>query len=83
MTNTLHRFGNAQSFKDDFIVFAIPTKVKKDPDAVPKLHRFLEMALEFKPVTWATRGTAARFGHQSIWARWRTGCATTSRTFRR
>ena len=50
MTNTLHRFGNAQSFKDDFIVFAIPTKVKKDPDAVPKLHRFLELALEFKPV---------------------------------
>ena len=50
MTNTLHRFGNAESFKDDFIVFAIPTKVKKDPDAVPKLHRFLELALEFKPV---------------------------------
>jgi len=50
MTNTLHRLGNAESFKDDYIVFAIPTKVKKDPDAVPKLHRFLELAMEFKPV---------------------------------
>jgi hypothetical protein len=50
MTNTLHRLGNAESFKDDYIVFAIPTKVRKDPDAVPKLHRFLELAMEFKPV---------------------------------
>ncbi len=50
MTNTLHRLGAAESFKDDYIVFAIPTKVRKDPDAVPKLHRFLELAMEFKPV---------------------------------
>jgi hypothetical protein len=50
MTNTLHRLGNAESFKDDYIVFAIPTKVRKDPDAVPKLHRFLELAMQFKPV---------------------------------
>ncbi len=50
MTNTLHRLGNSESFKDDYIVFAIPTKVRKDPDAVPKLHRFLELAMEFKPV---------------------------------
>ncbi len=50
MTNTLHRIGDAESFKDDYIVFAIPTKVRKDPDAVTKLHRFLELAMEFKPV---------------------------------
>ena len=25
MTNTLHRFGDAESFHDDFIVFAIPS----------------------------------------------------------
>lgn len=50
MTNTLHRFGNAESFNDDYIVFAIPTKVKKDPEAVPKLHKFLELALQFNPV---------------------------------
>src|SRR6202161_843915 len=50
MTNTLHRFGDAESFRDDFIVFAIPSKRNKDPNALPKLHRFLEIALEYKPV---------------------------------
>jgi hypothetical protein len=50
MTNTLHRFGNAESFSDDYIVFAIPSKSNKDPNALPKLHRFLEIALEYKPV---------------------------------
>jgi hypothetical protein len=50
MTNTLHRFGDAQSFSDDYIVFAIPSKTNKDPDALPKLHRFLEIAMEYKPV---------------------------------
>jgi hypothetical protein len=50
MTNTLHRFGNAESFYDDYIVFAIPSKSNKDPNALPKLHRFLEIAMEYKPV---------------------------------
>ncbi|HEV2273281.1 MAG TPA: hypothetical protein VGR96_03905 [Acidobacteriaceae bacterium] len=50
MTNTLHRFGDSESFRDDYIVFAIPSKSKKDPDALPKLRRFLELALEYKPV---------------------------------
>jgi hypothetical protein len=75
MTNTLHRFGDAESFKDDFIVFAIPTKVRKDPDAVPKLRRFLELALEFKPVNLgdARHGGAIRpsnhLGPLSHWKR--------------
>src|SRR5689334_23658180 len=50
MTNTLHRFGDAASFHDDFVVFAIASRGKNDQDAVPKLRRFLEMALPFKPV---------------------------------
>ena len=50
MTNTLHRLGDAESFYDDYIVFAIPSKTNKDPNALPKLHRFLEIALEYKPV---------------------------------
>jgi hypothetical protein len=50
MTNTLHRYGNAASFQDDYIVFAIPARGKNDKDAVPKLRRFLELALQFKPV---------------------------------
>jgi hypothetical protein len=50
MTNTLHRFGNAESFHDDFVVFAIASKGRNDEGAVPKLKRFLEMALPFKPI---------------------------------
>jgi hypothetical protein len=50
MTNTLHRFGDANSFRDDFIVFAIPSRGRNDDNAVPKLKKFLEIALQFKPV---------------------------------
>ena len=50
MTNTLHRFGSADSFRDDYVVFAIASKGKNDQDALPKLRRFLEIALEYKPV---------------------------------
>jgi hypothetical protein len=50
MTNTLHRYGNAESFRDDYVVFAMPCRGKNDDDCVPKLKRFLEMALPFKPV---------------------------------
>jgi hypothetical protein len=50
MTNTLHRFGDAESFRDDYVVFAIASKGKNDKDSVPKLKRFLELALPFKPV---------------------------------
>lgn len=50
MTNTLHRFGDAASFHDDYVVFAIASKGRNDKDALPKLRRFLEMAVPFKPV---------------------------------
>lgn len=50
MTNTLHRFGDAESFKDDYVIFAICSRGMNDQDAVPKLRRFLEIALKFKPV---------------------------------
>ena len=50
MTNTLHRFGPAQSFADDYIVFAMCARGKNDRDAVPKLRKFLEMAVPFNPV---------------------------------
>jgi hypothetical protein len=50
MTNTLHRFGSAESFRDDFVVFAIASKGKNDEGALGKLRRFLEIAVEFKPV---------------------------------
>ena len=50
MTNTLHRYGPAQSFQDDYIVFAMCSRGKNDGNAVPKLRRFLELALPFHPV---------------------------------
>lgn len=50
MTNTLHRYGNANSFRDDIIVFAICSRGKNDEGALEKLRKFLEMAIPFKPV---------------------------------
>jgi hypothetical protein len=50
MTNTLHRFGDANSFRDDYVVFAIASRGRNDEDSVPKLQKFLQMALEFHPV---------------------------------
>lgn len=50
MTNTLHRYGSAESFYDDYVIFAIPSRGKNDKGSVPKLKQFLEMALPFKPV---------------------------------
>src|SRR4051812_19303505 len=50
MTNTLHRFGEAESFRDDYVVFAIASRGKNDQECVPKLRRFLEMAVAFRPV---------------------------------
>ena len=50
MTNTLHRFGDAHSFRDDYVVFAIASRGKNDENSVPKLKKFLEIALQFKPV---------------------------------
>jgi hypothetical protein len=50
MTNTLHRFGDAESFHDDYIVFAIASRGKNDEGALEKLQKFLRMAIPFKPV---------------------------------
>lgn len=65
MTNTLHRYGDKESFHDDYIVFATPSKDKNDKGCVPKLKAFLEMALPFKPVNLgdATHGGAFRASH--------------------
>jgi hypothetical protein len=62
MTNTLHRFGDAASFRDDYVVFAIPSRGKNDKGCLPKLKQFLEMALPFKPVNMgdAVHGGAMR-----------------------
>lgn len=50
MTNTLHRFGPGEEFKDDYIVFAMCTRGKNDIGAVEKLQRFLAICVKYKPV---------------------------------
>jgi len=50
MTNTLHRYGDAQSFFDDYIVFATPSNGRNDEGCIAKLKVFLELALPFQPV---------------------------------
>jgi uncharacterized protein YfcZ (UPF0381/DUF406 family) len=51
MTNTLHRYGTAESFADDFVIFALPAKGGgQEGDPLPALRRFLEIALEYNPV---------------------------------
>jgi hypothetical protein len=51
MTNTLHRFGSAESFFDDYVVIALPAKgTKTQGDTLPALKRFMELAAEYHPV---------------------------------
>ncbi|HET9486258.1 MAG TPA: hypothetical protein VFO54_02440 [Chryseosolibacter sp.] len=49
MTNTLHRYGHAESFRDDYILFAIPSKGKNDEDCIPKLKDFLRICAKYNP----------------------------------
>ena len=54
MTNTLHRYGTAESFVDDYIVFSLPAKSKaagQQGDALAAQKRFMELAVEYKPIS--------------------------------
>jgi hypothetical protein len=50
MTNTLHRYGNAESFCDDYIIFAIPSKGANEEGSIPKLKEFLRICANHNPV---------------------------------
>jgi hypothetical protein len=75
MTNTLHRYGDRNSFRDDYIVFAMCSRGKNDENAVSRLRQFLELALQFNPVNLgdARHGGALRpsrsMGPLSHWKR--------------
>lgn len=62
MTNTLHRYGDPLSLRDDYVIFAMPAKGLSDPDSARHLRRFLELALPHEPVNMgdARRGGAYR-----------------------
>jgi hypothetical protein len=61
MTNTLHRYGSGESFKDDYIVFAIPARGINDKGAVEKERRFLEIARKHNPVNMGDASHGAVF----------------------
>ena len=46
MTNTLHRYGDRNSFRDDYIVFAMCSRGKNDENAVSRLRQFLDRVPE-------------------------------------
>ncbi|MBW1768528.1 MAG: hypothetical protein JRJ02_05670 [Deltaproteobacteria bacterium] len=50
MTNTLHRFGKPESFKDDFIVFIMSSRGINDKGAPEKVRAFLKAAVKYNPV---------------------------------
>jgi len=50
MTNTLHRFGNAESFHDDYLIIAIPSEGFNDEDSIPRLKNFLRVCVKHNPV---------------------------------
>jgi hypothetical protein len=50
MTNTLHRYGAPETQKDDYVLFAIPSRVNRD-GSVPKLKTFLEICKKHGPVS--------------------------------
>jgi hypothetical protein len=50
MTNTLHRYGPATDFSDDYILFAMCTRGKNDVGAPERLQKFLEICARHNPV---------------------------------
>ena len=50
MTNTLHRFGAPETQRDDYIIFAMPSKGINEEGAIGKLQTFLRLAMKHGPV---------------------------------
>jgi len=50
MTHTLHRLGNSENLKDDFVVFAMSAKGINEIGSAKPLREFLEIALELDPI---------------------------------
>jgi len=72
MTNTLHRYGNGPSFKDDYILFMIPTRGYNDEGCIPKLKAFLKICAKHHPVNMGNgnRGSLAPQKNLNPLAHW-------------
>ncbi len=73
MTNTLHRYGKSESFRDDFILFCIPSPGKNDRGAVEKQKRFLRICARHEPVNMGNgnRGSFKPERHLDPRSHWR------------
>jgi hypothetical protein len=56
VTNTLHRYGKASTFADDYIVFAMPSKGNNDDGAIEKLKTFLRICVRHEPANIGASG---------------------------
>jgi hypothetical protein len=59
VTNTLHRYGNADSFRDDYIIFAMPSKGNNDVGSVEKLRQFLTICVRHRPANIGASGRSS------------------------
>ena len=59
MTNTLHRYGKAETFRDDYIIFALPSKGKNDHGAIEKLKTFLGICVRHRPANIGASGKSS------------------------
>lgn len=50
MTNTLHRYGTAETLSHDFIVFAMAGKGFNDEGSLDKAKAFLRAAIKYQPI---------------------------------
>lgn len=50
MTNTLHRYGTAETLGNDFIVFAMAGKGFNDEGSLDKAKTFLRAAIKYQPI---------------------------------
>ena len=73
MTNTLHRYGDSESFRDDYILFAIPCKGKNDEGAIEKLKTFLRICARHQPANMGNGnfGSYQPSSHLNPTAHWR------------
>ncbi len=57
MTHTLHRFGEEESFENDFPFISRPAMNFNHENAAPKMRRVMEIALDEEPVNWGSLTT--------------------------
>jgi hypothetical protein len=59
MTNTLHRYGKAEAFRDDYIIFAMPCKGMNDDGSIERLKSFLTICKRHHPSNMGASGKSS------------------------